>query len=111
MLDYSKNCEPVTSNSLSPPDITLRSMLIKIGLLFSLFALIFLLAYLNWILPWWLLVILALPIYLALEKFGGVIFSDKPGWNTQQVGFSPLRILVGVSFVLVVSFSAYILFR
>ena len=111
MLDYSKILNPSDYTSTSPSNRTAMSTILKIGLLFSLFALIFLLAYLNWVLPWWLLVILATPIYMALETFGGLIFSDRPGWSTKQVGFSPLRILVGVIFVFVVSISAYILFR
>jgi hypothetical protein len=98
-------------NPQSQTKIGVGPTLLKVGLLFSLFAFILLLTYIGSIVPWWLLVILALPIFLASEKFGATIFSDRHGWSTRQVGFSPLRILVGVCFILVVSVSAYFIFR
>jgi hypothetical protein len=93
------------------PTIGIRSTLTKIGLLFNLFVFIFSLVLIGSVAPWWLTVTLALPIYLVSEKFWDAMISDKRGWSTQQVGFSPLQILVGVVFVLLVSISAYFLFR
>lgn len=58
------------------PTIGIRSTLIKIGLLFSLFAFLFLLVVISCVSPWWLLVVLPLPIYLISEKFWDVMISD-----------------------------------
>ena len=102
---------PTDDKLLRLEDMGIRSILTKIGPLFILFSFIFLLAYLGSALPWWLLIVLALPVCLASEKFGAALFSDKRGWSTRQVGFSPVRILIGVGFVLLVSISAYFLFR
>src|SRR5688572_4966614 len=74
----------------------LRGSLIKIGFL-SLFAGFWLLLLLLYAaLSWWLLLILAAPLYFLGVWLGAKVFATKYGWSTEQVGFSPTRILLGV---------------
>jgi hypothetical protein len=81
----------------------LRLSVIKIGV-FSLFVgFVLLLILLNAALTWWMMLILAGPIYLISEWAGKKVFAAKYGWSTEQVGFSLKRIAVGVLLVLGVS--------
>ena len=60
---------------------------------------------------WWALLVLAVPAYFFLGWFGGKVFADKYGWSTEQVGFSPLRIFVGVLLALAAAGVALLLWR
>ena len=85
----------------------LRGSLIKIGvlLLFAGFWLLLLLLYAA--LSWWLLIILAAPLYLVGEWLAEKVFATKYGWSTEQVGFSPMRILLGVLLILGIAAVVY----
>lgn len=89
----------------------LRISFIKIGLLFLWAGFWLLLILLNAASPWWVLLILALPLYLASEWAGAKVFATKYGWSTEQVGFSPRRIAIGVLLVLSLSAGVYLVFR
>ena len=58
-------------------------------------------------LTWWLLLIFTVPIYFLSERFGEKVFAAKYGWSTEQVGFSPKRIALGVLLVLGVSAAVF----
>jgi hypothetical protein len=89
----------------------LRISLIKLGLLLLCASFCLLLLLLNAALAWWLLLILALPIHLVSEWVGDKVFATKYGWSTEQVGFSPKRIALGVLLVLSLSAGVYLVFR
>ena len=88
-----------------------RGALVKIGLLLLLagFWMVMLLLYSA--LSWWMLVIVALPLYVLGEGLAEKVLSAKYGWSTEQVGFSPRRILIGVLLVLGMAAVAYFGFR
>lgn len=88
-----------------------RVSLLKIGLFLLCAAFWFLLLLLNAALTWWMLLILALPTYVVTEWVGAKLFAAKYGWSTEQVGFSPKRIALGVLLVLGISAAAYLVFR
>ena len=88
-----------------------RVSLIKIGLFLLCAAFWFLLLLLNAALTWWILLILALPTYLVTEWVGERVFAAKYGWSTEQVGFSPKRIALGVLLVLGIAAAVYLVFR
>ena len=89
----------------------LRISLIKIGLFLLCTGLWLLWLFLSAALSWWMLLILAVPVYLGSEWLGEKVFSRKYGWSTEQVGFSPKRIALGVLLVLGLSAGAYLLIR
>jgi hypothetical protein len=88
-----------------------RLSVIKIGLLLLWAGFLLFLILLNAALAWWMLLILALPLYLLSEWAGEKIFATKYGWSTEQVGFSPKRIAFGVLLVLSLSAGVYLIFR
>ena len=88
-----------------------RLSLIKIGLLLLYAGFLLLLLLLNAALAWWILLILALPLYLASEWVVEKVLATKYGWSTEQVGFSPKRIVFGVLLVSVVSAAVYLVSR
>jgi hypothetical protein len=89
----------------------LRISLLKIGGFLLFAACYLLLLFLNAVLSWWVLLLLALPGYLFLDWLGERIFADKYGWSTSQVGFSLTRIIFGVLLVLMASAAAYVIVR
>ena len=89
----------------------LRLSVIKIGLFLLCAGFFLLLILLNAALPWWMLLILALPLYIVSEWAGEKVFATKYGWSTEQVGFSPKRIAFGVLLVLSLSAGVYLIFR
>lgn len=88
-----------------------RPSVIKIGLLLLWAGFLLFLILLNAALAWWMLLILALPLYLLSEWAGEKVFATKYGWSTEQVGFSPKRIAFGVLLVLSLSAGVYLIFR
>jgi hypothetical protein len=89
----------------------LRLSVIKIGLLLLCAGFLLLLILLNAALPWWILLILALPLYLVSQWAGEKVFATKYGWSTERVGFSPKRIAFGVLLVLGVSAVIFLVSR
>ena len=81
--------------------------LIKISLFLLCAGFWLLLLFLDAALTWWLLLIFTVPIYFLSERFGEKVFAAKYGWSTEQVGFSPKRIALGVLLVLGVSAAVF----
>src|SRR5687767_8361454 len=89
----------------------LRGSLIKIGVLFVFAGFWLFLLLLYAALTWWLLLILAAPLYLLGVWLGAKVFATKYGWSTEQVGFSPTRILLGVLLILGMAAVVYFGFK
>lgn len=88
-----------------------RLSVIKIGLLLLCAGFLLLLILLNAALSRWLLLILAVPLYLFSEWAGEKVFATRYGWSTEQVGFSPKRIAFGVLVVFVLAVGGYFVLR
>ena len=81
---------------------------IKFGLFMAWATFVLLLSFLNAALKWWMVLILALPLSFLTEWVGGKVFAGRYGWSTEQVGFSPKRIVIGVLLILGVSAVVYL---
>jgi hypothetical protein len=89
----------------------LKVSLIKLGL-FSLWVVFcLLLLFISNLFGWWMLVILALPIYAVAQWVGDKVFADKYRWSTEQVGFSLKRIIFGVLLVLGLGVGTFLILR
>lgn len=85
-----------------------RNSIIKVGLFLLWVAFCLFLLMLDHTFGWWILVVLAIPIYLVAQWLGDRVFATRFGWSTEQVGFSVKRIAAGVLLILGLGAGTYI---
>ena len=88
-----------------------RNSITKVGLFLLWVAFCLFLLTLNNTFGWWILVVLAIPIYLLAQWIGDKVFATKYGWSTEQVGFSVKRIAAGVLLIVGLGAGTYIILR